>query len=56
MTLQQTLRSGYERCGKPWPVGTYGCESWITGSQKHLTNHVLEAAFELKGLRQVLRV
>jgi len=35
-----------------WPVATYGCESWTL--RKNEETHV--DAFEMKGLRKILRV
>jgi len=35
-----------------WPVATYGCESWTL--RKNEETHL--DAFEIKGLREILRV
>jgi len=35
-----------------WPVATYGCESWTLRKNKE----TLFDAFEMKGLRKILRV
>jgi len=35
-----------------WPVATYGCESWTLGENEE--TH--QDAFEMKGLRKILRV
>jgi len=38
-----------------WPVVTHGCESW-TGRKKHGHEEKRLEAFEMKGLRKILRV
>ena len=37
-----------------WPVATYGCESWTLGVRKNEETRL--DAFEMKGLRKILRV
>ena len=42
-----------ELCGRRiWPVATYGCESWTLGKNEEARLD----AFEMKGLRKILRV
>ena len=38
--------------GLVWPVATYGCESWTLGKNEETRL----GAFEMKGLRKILRV
>jgi len=38
-----------------WPVATYGCESWTLSLLRKNEETRLEA-FEMKGLRKILRV
>jgi len=42
----------FELCSRSWPVATYGCESWTLRKNEETCLD----AFEMKGLRRILRV